>query len=143
MSAQDNTHLVQDAYAAFGRGDIPAVLGYLTDDVEWYAAGPKELPLAGTRRGRQQVSEFFKDLNESEEILAFEPQEFIAEGDTVVALLRYRVRVKATGRIVETDLMHVFTVRNGKVSRLRQFYDTAAALYGREGAVRAQVTSGS
>lgn len=143
MSAQDNTRLIQESYAAFGRGDIPVVLDYLTDDIEWYGAGPKELPLAGTWRGRNEVREFFKDLNETQEILAFEPQEFIAEGDTVVVLLRYRTRVKATGRIVETDLVHVFTVRNGKVARLRQFYDTAAALYGHDLVLAAPVASGA
>lgn len=143
MSAQDNTRLIQESYAAFGRGDIPAVLDYLTDDIEWYGAGPKELPLAGIWRGRDEVREFFKNLNETQEILTFEPQDFIAEGDTVVVLLRYRTRVKATGRIVETDLVHVFTVRNGKVARLRQFYDTAAALYGHDLALAAQVASGA
>ncbi|HEX7363317.1 MAG TPA: nuclear transport factor 2 family protein [Bryobacteraceae bacterium] len=143
MSAQDNTRLIQESYAAFGRGDIPAVMEYLTDDIEWYGAGPKELPLAGTWRGRNEVREFFRDLNETQEILTFEPQEFIAEGDTVVVLLRYRARVKATGRTVETDLVHFFTVRGGKVSRLRQFYDTAALLYAHDGALRAQAASGA
>ena len=30
-----NQALVEGAYEAFGRGDIPAVLGILSDDVEW------------------------------------------------------------------------------------------------------------
>lgn len=143
MSARDNTRLIQESYTAFSRGDISSVLDYLTDEIEWYGAGPTELPLAGTRRGRSEVREFFRDLNETQEILMFEPQEFIAEGDTVVVLLRYRARVKATGRIVETDLVHVFTLQNGKILRLRQFYDTAALLYAYDGALRAQATSAS
>lgn len=138
MSAQDNTRLVQEAYGAFGRGDIPAVLDRLTDDIEWHLTGPKELPLAGTRRGRKEVAEFFSRLNELEEILAFEPKEFIAEGDTVAAVVHYRTRVKSTGRIVQSDLVQIFSVQNGKITRFRQFYDTAAAHYGYQGALSAQ-----
>jgi hypothetical protein len=33
--------------------------------------------------------------------------------------------VKSTGHIFETDWAHLFTIHDGKISRLQEFYDTA------------------
>ena len=129
MSEQDNIRIIKDAYDAFKKGDIPGLLNMLTDDVEWITPGPKDImPVAGHRRGRDGVAEFFSTLSSQENVEVFEPEEYIAQGDKVVAIIRYRGRVKATGRPAETPLVHVFDLRNGKVSRFREFCDTAAIL---------------
>jgi ketosteroid isomerase-like protein len=129
MSEQDNIRIIKDAYDAFKRGDIPGLLNMLTDDVEWITPGPKDImPVAGHRRGRDGVAEFFAALSSQENVEVFEPEEYIAQGDKVVAIIRYRGRVKATGRTAETPLVHVFDLTNGKVSRFREFCDTAAIL---------------
>ena len=129
MSEQTNVRILTSAYASFKKGDIESVLKVLTDDVEWITPGPPELmPVAGKRRGRQQVAEFFSTLNQQENVELFEPQEYIAQGDKVVALIKYRGKVRATGKTVEADLVHVFTFVNGKVKSFREYYDTAATL---------------
>ena len=129
MSEQENVQLVKDAYASFETGNIQGLLDSLTNDVEWTTPGPPDImPAAGHRRGRNEVAEFFAALSESEDIELFEPQEFIAQGDKVVVLIKYRGRVKATGRAAEADLVHVFTIREGKVAQFREYFDTAAAL---------------
>jgi len=129
MSEQENVRTVIDAYSSFKTGDIEGVLKVLTEDVEWITPGPPELmPIAGKRRGRQQVAEFFSTLNEQEDVELFEPEEYIAQRDKVVALIKYRGRVRATGKKVEADLVHLFTFTNGKVKRFREYYDTAATM---------------
>ena len=129
MSEQDNIRVVQEAYAAFQRGDIQGVLNQLTDDVEWIIPGPPDvIPHAGSRHGRSEVEAFFKTLDEIEEVQSFEPQEFIAQGDKVVAVVNYSMRVRSTGRVATDELVHIFTVRNGKIERFREYYDTANAL---------------
>jgi ketosteroid isomerase-like protein len=55
MSERTNAVVVQQGYEAFGRGDIPALLDLLTDDVEWVYQGPSVIPFAGTRHGREGV----------------------------------------------------------------------------------------
>ena len=126
MSEQENVQAVQQQYATFLRGDIQAVLNGLTDDVEWQEPGPPDvLPWAGTRRGREQVAQFFTLLSEILEFEQFEPQEFIAQGDKVVVLVRQRVRVKTTGRTFEQDTAQVLTLREGKIAKFR-IEDTAA-----------------
>ena len=129
MSDQDNVRIVQDAYDAFKRGDIEGLLKLLAADVEWTTPGPTEImPAAGTRRGPEGVAEFFKTLSEQEDVELFEPQEYIAQGDKVVAISKYRGRVKATGRTADADLVHVFDIKDGKVKRFREFFDTASVL---------------
>jgi uncharacterized protein len=129
MAEPENVQLVQAIYAAFGRGDIPAALDALTEDVEWREPGPSEvLPWAGLRRGRGQVGQFFRALDDAEEVQQFEPQEFIAQGDRVVVLGHERCRIKSTGRSYDNHWAMVFTLRDGKVATFRAYHDTAAMI---------------
>jgi ketosteroid isomerase-like protein len=123
----DNTKVVQDAYAAFGRGDIPALLGYMTDDIHWrpVVGTAKHVPFSGERRGKASVAEFFKQVSESEDFQQFEPREFVAQGDKVVALGHYRAVTKPTGKSFESDFVMVFTLRGGKVAAFQEFTDSA------------------
>jgi ketosteroid isomerase-like protein len=127
MSEAQNTKVVQDAYAAFGRGDIPTLLGYMTDDIHWQPVigTAKHVPFSGERKGKAGVAEFFKQVAESEDFQQFEPREFVAQGDTVVAIGHYRALTKATGKTFESDFVMVFTLRGGKVATFREFTDSA------------------
>ena len=133
MQESQNTKIVQDAYAAFGRGDVPAILAHLADDVVWvpvYGAGP-EVPTAGERRGKAAVGEFFHRVAANVHFSRFEPREFVATGDTVVALGHYAATTPRGGRFA-SDFAMAFTLRNGKVTRFQEFCDSAAinAAYG-------------
>ena len=66
------------------------------------------------------------DMVETWEFEQFGPQEFIAQGDKVVALGQARSMAKSTGRAIETDWVHLFTLRSGKITEVRGFEDTAA-----------------
>ena len=126
MSERTNADVVQQGYEAFGRGDIPALLDLLTDDVEWTLQGPSVIPFAGTRHGREGVAEFFSVLDETLEFEQFEPREIVAQGDTVVVVGIERSLSKATGHKIEQEWAHVNTLRDGKIARFRAFEDTAA-----------------
>lgn len=127
MQEAQNTKVVQDAYAAFGRGDIPTLLGYMTDDIHWQPVigTAKHVPFSGERKGKASVAEFFKRVAESEDFQQFEPREFVAQGDKVVAIGHYRAVTKATGKSFESDFVMVFTLRDGKVATFREFTDSA------------------
>jgi hypothetical protein len=127
MSKADNVALVKRAYKAFQKGDIKAVLRTMAEDIEWDSPSIEGQPFSGFHRGKKEVEQFFQELGQHEEVLEFEPQEFIAEGKQVVAILRYRSRVKATGETAETPLVHVFTIQGGKVTRFFEMFDTARA----------------
>lgn len=126
MSERDNERVVQEMFAAFGRGDVAGVLDRLSPEIEWRIAGPSELAYAGTHRGRDGVAQFFARLGEATEFELFEPQEYFARGDRVVVLGRERQRVKATGQTVETEWAMAFTLKGGKISRYHNYVDTHA-----------------
>jgi ketosteroid isomerase-like protein len=122
-----NIRVVRDAYAAFLRGDIAALLAMLDEEVDWlgvYGAGP-QVPNSGARRGRQAVAGFFEQVAASYTFSRFEPSQFVATGDTVVALGHYTATtVRGTG--IDSDFAMVFTVRDGRIARFREFCDSAA-----------------
>ena len=127
MQEAQNTRIVQDAYAAFGRGDVAAILATLDDNVIWkavYGAGP-QVPTSGERRGKAAVGDFFKLLGESLQFERFEPRKFVAQGDTVAVLGSYAARA-STGRRIESDWVMIFEVRDGKIRSFQEFTDSAA-----------------
>lgn len=127
MSNQ-HTKIVQDAYAAFGRGDIPAVLAALDPQIDWQpliGADPATVPIAGQRKGVKAVGEFFKSLGETMVFEQFEPREFITEGNTVVCIGYYKARVTATRGDLSSSWVMVFDFQNGRIVRFREWTDSA------------------
>ena len=118
--------IVQEVYQAFGRGDIPALLDLLADEVDWKFVGSPRIPYSGLRRNAQEVARFFEEVAQADDIHVFEPREFIDAGESVVVLGFERYTARVEGTTFESEWVHVFTVRHGKVTRWRGFYDTAA-----------------
>jgi hypothetical protein len=127
MSETQNTQLVKDAYAAYLRGDIAAILQMLDDDIEWQGVIGTEgvMPQAGLRHGRAAVASFFQQVADTTDFMAFEPAEFIAQGDQVAVVGSYKARLKPSGGMVSCGWVMVFTIRNGKFVRFREFTDSA------------------
>ena len=121
-----NVSLVQNLYAAFGRGDIAAVLAGLAPDVDWQTIGQaRHYPVFGPRKGIAAVREFFELVSANEDFAEFLPREFYPVDDKVFVLGRYTLKMKKTRRPVACEWVHVFTVKDGKVTRWREHTDTA------------------
>jgi ketosteroid isomerase-like protein len=120
----DPMSLAKEAYTAFGRGDMPALLATMADDVEWTVPDSPGTPLGGSYHGKQAVAEWFQRLGQELEFHKFEPMEWIASGDKVVVLIQNEFTVRRTGKRVADEACHVHTVRDGKLVRFRQYADT-------------------
>lgn len=118
---------VQAAYAAFGRGDIPALLALLDEDVEWRFCGDSLAPYTGRRVGRDAVAQWFGQVAQSDEIKIFEPQEFLAAPDHVAVIGFERTRALPGGGSFDTDWVHVWQVADGRITRFFGMYDSEAA----------------
>jgi len=117
---------VQQIYAAFGRGDVPAILAHLADDVEWeYNAFPNPAPWLQTIKGRANVPAFFQALG-AIRLTQFEPRQFFGDDRTVVDLVDVRFVVEATGKeVIEPEAVHIWHFDDaGKVRRFRHRVDT-------------------
>src|SRR5262245_4865720 len=120
MGEQANVELVRDAYTAFVRGDIDAVLSALALTVEWHVPGPSEAPYAGSRRGRDEVAKFFVQVAETIEFTEFAPREYLASGGRVVALGRYAGRVRVTRKPFAAEWAMAWTIRDGRAVAFRE-----------------------
>ena len=120
-----HSDLVRRSYDAFARGDLDAVVADMHDEIEWHQA--QGLPHGGTYLGLAAVRRnVFEPLERDwwSEFSAV-PDEFLDAGDEVVVLGRYRGVAKETGRQLDVPFVHVWSVRDGKAWRFRQFLDTA------------------
>ena len=117
---------VQQAYSHFKHGDIPALLSLCSEDVEWELPEIENVAFSGMRRGKAEVQEFFSTLEADQEPVLFIPMEFITQGDKVVVLGHEEWKTRPGGHQYQTDWVHVFTVRNGKITHFKELMDTAA-----------------
>ena len=137
MNEQENVKIVEQAYSNFKSGDIPSLLNLVADGIDWQLPIVESVPFTGKRRGREAVKQFFASVAEHQEVLQFEPREFIAQGNKVVALGHYEWRVKGTGREVKSDFAHVFTVEGGRITVFQEYFDSAAFAAGYQKAISA------
>ncbi len=124
----ENADFIHSLYGAFSRGDIATVLAALAPDVDWVCEGPASVPFCGTFRGSQQVAKFFEVLGTTQSGHKLEIEETYEAGDQVITINRYTCVVNASGKKVENARgVHLFTVKNGKVARFLEIFDSAAA----------------
>lgn len=121
-----NLNIIQGAYEAFAKGDVPSVLGIMDANIVWKEADG--FPLAGTYHGPQGVLEgVFMRLGPLWEGFAVTPHELIDGGDTIVALGQYSGKAVATGKSLQVDFAHIWKLQDGKVTGFVQYVDTLLA----------------
>jgi uncharacterized protein len=125
----ENAATVSDVYAAFGRGDVPAVLDRLAPDVAWEHWSDNFAQRAGVphlvaRQGPAEVADFFAVLG-TYQVQAFDVLDIIGSGRQVVAEVRASFVLPGGGRFTDEEL-HLWTFDDdGRVTRFRHYVDTA------------------
>jgi ketosteroid isomerase-like protein len=129
MSENANVAVVKAAYEDFMRGAFEALLERLDEAVVWETPFPAEIvPYGGKHVGKQGVKTFLETFARTTEILRFEPQEYIASGNVVVALGFYHGKARHTGRSAQSDIALIFRLRDGKIISFKKFADTHAVV---------------
>jgi ketosteroid isomerase-like protein len=124
--SEQNIQFVQSLYAAFGAGDIKAIIKASSADVVWEIVGrASDFPVFGRRTGLEGVAEFFQALYENEQIESFTPQAFHTSGDKVIVEGHAASVLKGSDRHIDSDWLHIFTMKDGKLVAFKEFYDTA------------------
>jgi ketosteroid isomerase-like protein len=115
----DNVQVIRSAYEAFARGDIPAVIAILDEDVEWEVTDV--LPQGGSFRRRAGASEFFQGLGGAWEGFELELEDLLDAGDHVVGIGRAGGTLSGSGGAAGYGFAHVFTLQGGYVTRFREY----------------------
>jgi ketosteroid isomerase-like protein len=108
-----------------GGGDRQGLLALSADDIEWIIPG-EDWPLAGTHRGHAGLADLLQKASDTVETSYPEPPEFVAQGDRVLVVGFAKGRVKFTKRTFEDHWVFAITVRNGKLTNIREYVDTQA-----------------
>jgi ketosteroid isomerase-like protein len=133
----DHRATVLAIYEAFGRGDIPAVLDRLSDDVRWehwsawtpHAAG---VPWLTPRQGRSGAAEFFQIVG-TWKILDFLVLDILVGERQVCSLIEIEAVLPDGARFRDEEL-HLWTFDDaGQVTRFRHYVDTAKHIKASEG----------
>ena len=125
MSIEKNVQTVKDFFAAIGRGDREGVLALVAEDIEWIIPG-EDWPLAGTHRGRAELAAVLQKASEELETTFPAPPEFVAQGDRVLVVGVATGKIKVTNKPFKDDWVFDITVRNGKLTKIREYVDTQA-----------------
>jgi ketosteroid isomerase-like protein len=126
--SEKNVKTVRDAAEAFNRGDLDTWDEYIADDIDYRAVegAPDD---HGPLHGKDAVRAYMQDWQDTFDDLRSEPVELIDAGeDNVIAVIRIGGRAKLSG--VETDLTYaaLYTLRDGKVARGREYWTREEAL---------------
>ena len=122
----DNVRLLKNLYDAFGRGDIPTVLGAMSPDINWHQAESNPYRPSGEAWvGPDAVLSLFMKLGSEWDGFTVHPKSFHGAGDSVIVEGRYSGVFKATGKGADTQMCHIWDVKDGKITRFQQYVDTA------------------
>ena len=120
----ENVQVVRDMFDAFGRKDEARLRHLLHPDVEWIQCAG--FPGGGHRRGVDEVLEkVFKSLRAEWNDWRTEIEEYLDAGESVVVLGRYAGTHAATDRPMTAVFAHVYHVEDGRITKFRQYTDTA------------------
>lgn len=123
------TELITHFYDKLKIGDAPGALGLMAADIEWITMWHYQV----IGRGPERVAKgLFEPLMAEWSRFALTPSEFIAEGDTIVSLGAFTGVHGATGKPACARYAHVWTVKDGKITRFRQYIDTLAIAEARQ-----------
>jgi ketosteroid isomerase-like protein len=123
MPIQDNVQIVKDFFAAMGSRDQQGLLALSAEDIEWVIPG-RDWPLAGTHRGHRGLQHLLQTASAEMETSFPDPPEFVAQGHRVLVIGSATGTVKATNRTFVDHFVFATTVRNGKLTNIREYVDT-------------------
>jgi ketosteroid isomerase-like protein len=125
MSIQENIQTVKDFFTAMGGGNKQDLLALVSEDIEWIIPG-EDWPLAGRYRGHAGLTDLLQKASETMETSFMERREYVAQGDRVLVVGFARGKIKATKKTWEDDWVFAITIRNGKLTNIREYVDTQA-----------------
>ena len=125
MSAKENVQIVKDFFAAIGAHNEQDLLALVAADIEWIIPG-EGWALAGTHRGHSGLAAVLQKASEEIETTYPTPPEFVAQRDRVLVIGVATGKIKATNKPFKDDWVFDVTVRDGKVTKIREYIDTQA-----------------
>jgi len=118
---------VKAMYDAFATGNIPFILETVSEDFMWHdPSDPSLVPYGGLHKGRTGFMEFFQQLGGNTETTLWQVDDYVSEGETVVAEGKHGFQSKTTGKNAVSEWSMVWKFKNGVPVAGRAYYNTSA-----------------
>ena len=115
--------VVDKMFVAFGSGDVEKFIETVSEDTAWIYHGTQVIP-KGIFEGKEGARTFITNILTQTEIISFEPQQFICDGQMVVVLGQEHQRVKRSGKELKQKWVQIYTIENDLISRMEEFATT-------------------
>jgi ketosteroid isomerase-like protein len=124
---KENIKIIEQMYSFFSKKDINSIIKMLSLDVEWGEPENPYNPAAGMHHGHKGFLEWVEIGSKAEEILVLDPRKMLTDHDSVAVFGYLKCKVVQTGKIYESDFVHLITLKEGKIIKFQEFFDTYAA----------------
>jgi ketosteroid isomerase-like protein len=121
----DDLQKIKDVYAAFYVGDVPKILSVMSPDIDWIQYCPQPIPFGGHYHGHDGLIQFFTKVGQNCEVEQYDTREFQMAADVIIVEGWQRVKARPTGKSWETNFVHIYTLENDMVVKVREYYNTA------------------
>lgn len=129
MSVEDNVALMRSLYDAYSRRDPGPLFENLGEAVQFsFVAQPDHFTFAGSHAGKEGVQRALELIWREYDWLAYQAQDFIAEGDRVVALTEGVLQHRASGKELPMRMVDIIRIEDGRIVEFTEFFDSAAML---------------
>jgi ketosteroid isomerase-like protein len=118
---RDPTATVQSMFAAFGAGDLDALLATVHPDSHWTYYGANPTPTRAEFHGEAEVRRFFQRILDRLEMAAFDTDEFVVQGDTVVVFGGEAGKVRATGQPFRNVWTQKYVVKDDRIVEMVEY----------------------
>lgn len=118
---KDPTAIVQRMFAAFGAGDLDALVETVHPESHWTYVGANPRLARAEFTGQTKVRKFFEGILTRLEMTAFNTDEYIVQGDTVVVFGSESGTVKATGQLFRNEWTQKYVVRDNKITSMLEY----------------------
>ncbi|MDX0585348.1 nuclear transport factor 2 family protein [Sinorhizobium medicae] len=123
MSVEDNKRVAREFCDHFRKSNAEGLIDGMTDDATWWVNGkPHLFPSSGTKTKEEAAKMFRNMLSAYTDGLDMRIVSIIGEGDIVAAETRSHAITK-TGKVYENEYAFLFTIRDGKVAKVREYTD--------------------
>jgi len=127
MMEAENLVIVKQIYADFESGKIDKFVAALDPAIVWNEAENNLYAPDSPYTGVEAImGDVFAPLAQEWEFFSVEPGSFMSDGDHVAMFGRYKAKYNITGKIMNPQIVHLWTLKDGKVTAFQQHMDTLA-----------------
>jgi ketosteroid isomerase-like protein len=120
----DPEGIVEASLSAYALGHYEAAAAYYSPDAVFTLYADHGIfPFDGEWRGRDAIVSCWHEIGEAFEILRFEPCNISASGDVVRCQIRFELRHRRSGEVMESVARCVFEVQDGLIVREAEYND--------------------